>query len=86
MKGLFLPILSLQNPDNPLIKEAVLSAIPSIIDKLVFDAPIDIKNIGITEYTILTDVSVKKLVRPVNKIFLLNPEKKPFIFNLTKIN
>ena len=49
IKGLFLPILSLQNPDSAFTSEAVLSAIPSISDKLVFDAPIDSRNIGITE-------------------------------------
>jgi len=56
-----------------LIKAEVLSAIPSINARLVFDAPIDIRNIGITEYTILTEVSVRKLVRPVNKILRLKP-------------
>jgi hypothetical protein len=29
--------------------EAVLSAIPSISDRLVFEAPIDKRNMGITE-------------------------------------
>ena len=32
---------------------------------VVLDAPIDNKNSGITLYTILVDVSVKKLVSPV---------------------
>jgi hypothetical protein len=75
MNGLFFPILSLQKPDNAFISEAVLSAMPSIRARLVLDAPIDKRNMGITEYTILTDVSVRKLVRPVNRIFLLNPKK-----------
>jgi hypothetical protein len=74
MNGLFLPVLSLQNPENALISEAVLSAIPSIIARLVFEAPIDIRNMGITEYTIFTEVSVRKLVRPVKKILGLNPK------------
>ena len=50
---------------------AVLSAMPSINARLVLEAPIDIRNIGITEYTILTEVSVRKLVNPVKRIFLL---------------
>jgi hypothetical protein len=41
--------LSLQKPDSALIRAAVLSAIPSIKARLVFDAPIDIRNIGITD-------------------------------------
>lgn len=73
MNGLFLPILSLQKPEKAFISEAVLSAIPSISERLVFDAPIDIRNIGITEYTIFTEVSVRKLVNPVNRTFLSKP-------------
>jgi len=69
MKGLFFPILSLQNPEKAFTREAVLSAIPSIRARLVFEAPIDIRNMGMTEYTILTEVSVRKLVIPVKKIF-----------------
>jgi len=78
---LFFPILSLQNPDKVLTRDAVLSAMPSIKERLVLDAPIESKNIGITEYTILADVSVRKLVRPVKKIFLLKPKSLLF-FNL----
>lgn len=73
MNGLFLPILSLQYPENALIKDAVLSAIPSISDIEVFDAPIDIRKRGITLYIIFVDVSVKKLVNPVKKTFLCKP-------------
>jgi len=73
MNGLFFPILSLQKPENDFNNDAVLSAIPSIKDKLVLLAPIDKRNIGITEYNIFTDVSERKLVNPVKKIFLLNP-------------
>jgi hypothetical protein len=36
--------------------DAVLSAIPSIKDIIVLDAPIDNKKIGITLYTILVEV------------------------------
>ena len=49
MKGLFFPILSLQYPEKALSSEAVLSAMPSMSERLVLDAPIDIKNMGITE-------------------------------------
>jgi hypothetical protein len=49
INGLFFPILSLQNPDKDFIREAVLSAIPSISERLVFEAPIERRNIGITE-------------------------------------
>ena len=69
----FLPILSLQYPEIAFNKDAVLSAIPSINDIVVLDAPIDNKNRGITLYTILVDVSVKKLVSPVKKAFFSNP-------------
>ena len=65
IKGLFLPILSLQYPEIAFNNEAVLSAIPSIKDIVVLDAPIDNKKRGITLYTILVDVSVKKLVSPI---------------------
>ena len=87
MNGLFLPILSLQNPDKAFIRDAVLSAIPSIRARLVLEAPIDSRNMGITEYTILTEVSVRKLVSPVNRIFLLNPKNvlsSSFIITLFK--
>jgi hypothetical protein len=40
---------------------------------VVYDAPIDNKNSGITLYTILVDVSVKKLVSPVKKAFFSKP-------------
>jgi hypothetical protein len=40
---------------------------------VVYDAPIDNKNSGITLYTILVDVSVKKLVNPVKKAFFSKP-------------
>ena len=73
MNGLFLPILSLQYPEIAFNKDAVLSAIPSINEIAVLDAPIDNKNRGITLYTILVDVSVKKLVSPVKKAFFSNP-------------
>src|SRR5665648_565743 len=46
IKGLFLPILSLHQPDNALRTEAVLSAIPSINEISVFVAPKVIKNNG----------------------------------------
>ena len=49
MKGLFFPILSLQKPDRAFIREAVLSAMPSISPRLAFDAPIDIRKRGMTE-------------------------------------
>jgi hypothetical protein len=74
IKGLFLPILSLQNPETAFIREAVLSAMPSIRDICVFDAPIDRRKSGMTLYTILDDVSVKKLVSPVKKMFLSKPK------------
>jgi hypothetical protein len=83
MNGLFLPILSLQYPENALNKDAVLSAIPSINDIVVFDAPIDNKKRGITLYTILVDVSIKKLVNPVKKIFFLNPNILSFFISET---
>ena len=73
MNGLFLPILSLQYPEIAFNNDAVLSAIPSIKEIVVFDAPIDNRNSGITLYTILVDVSVKKLVNPVKKAFFSNP-------------
>ena len=41
---------------------------------VVFDAPIAIKKSGITLYTILVDVSVKKLVNPVKKMLRSNPK------------
>ena len=44
INGLFLPILSLQSPDNAFSIDAVLSAIPSINDNVVLDAPIEIRN------------------------------------------
>jgi hypothetical protein len=66
--------LSLQKPDKPFKREAVLSATPSISERVVFDAPIDNKKSGITLYTILVDVSVRKLVRPVKKIFRSRPK------------
>jgi len=81
MKGLFFPILSLQKPETAFNREAVLSAIPSIIDKVVLDAPMDKRKSGITLYTIFVDVSVKKLVRPVKKTFLSNP--KYFLLSIT---
>lgn len=49
MNGLFFPILSLQKPDIALTSDAVLSATPSISPRLALEAPIDIKNIGMTE-------------------------------------
>jgi len=64
IKGLFLPILSLQNPEKAFSNDAVLSAMPSMSDMVVFDAPIDNKNSGITLYNIFDEVSVKKLVKP----------------------
>lgn len=73
INGLFLPILSLQYPEKALIKDAVLSAIPSIRDIEVFDAPNDSRKSGITLYNIFVDVSVKKLVNPVKKTFLCKP-------------
>ena len=44
------------------MSEAVLSAMPSMSERLVLDAPMDIRNMGMTEYTILTEVSVRKQV------------------------
>ena len=73
MKGLFLPILSLQYPEKALNNDAVLSAMPSINDMDVLEAPSDNKNRGITLYIILIDVSVKKLVNPVKNTFFSNP-------------
>jgi hypothetical protein len=73
INGLFFPILSLQKPVRVFTIAAVLSATPSISERLVFEAPIESRNIGITAYTIFTDVSVRKLVNPVKKIFLLKP-------------
>ena len=73
MNGLFLPILSLQYPETAFKNEAVLSAMPSINEIAVLDAPIDSKNRGMTLYTILVDVSVKKLVNPVKKGFRCIP-------------
>jgi len=73
MKGLFFPILSLKYPENALKNAAVLSAIPSISDIEVLEAPIDSKKSGITLYTILVDVSVKKLVIPMKNTFLFSP-------------
>ncbi|GAB1454606.1 hypothetical protein MASR2M47_46620 [Draconibacterium sp.] len=80
INGLFLPILSLQYPETTFNNDAVLSAIPSIKDIVVLDAPIDNKNMGITLYTILVEVSVKKLVSPVKKAFLSNPNIFLFSF------
>ena len=74
INGLFFPILSLQYPERAFNKEAVLSAIPSIKAIDVLGAPIDNKNKGITLYTILLEVSVKKLVSPVKKGFLFKPK------------
>jgi len=54
---------------------------PSIIEMVVFDAPIDIRKSGITLYTILVEVSVKKLVRPVKKTFLSRPNILVFFTN-----
>jgi len=73
MNGLFFPILSLQYPDIAFNNDAVLSAIPSIKDIVVLDAPMDNKNSGITLYIIFVDVSVKKLVNPVKKAFFSIP-------------
>jgi hypothetical protein len=73
MKGLFLPILSLHQPDKALITEAVLSAIPSIKESSVLEAPRDNKNMGMTAYIILVVVSVRKLVIPMKKTFLCIP-------------
>ena len=73
MNGLFLPILSLQYPEIAFNKEAVLSATPSINEIVVLEAPIDNKKRGITLYTILADVSVKKLVSPVKNAFGCSP-------------
>ena len=56
--------------------DAVLSAMPSINEIVVLEAPIDIKNSGMTLYIILVDVSVKRLVSPVKKTF----RSKPNIF------
>jgi len=74
INGLFLPILSLQKPERDFIKAAVLSAMPSIRDRLVLEAPKESRNMGITEYTILVEVSVSRLVNPVKKTFLLTPK------------
>ena len=49
MKGLFRPILSLQKPEVVFASAAVLSAMPSITESVVFDAPIDTKKSGIIE-------------------------------------
>ena len=54
-------------------KQKLDLSIPSIKEIVVFDAPIDNRNSGITLYTILVDVSVKKLVNPVKKAFFSNP-------------
>lgn len=65
MKGLLRPILSLHRPETAFSMEAVLSAMPSIREMVVFEAPIDIRKSGITLYTIFVDMSVKRLVSPV---------------------
>jgi len=74
INGLFFPILSLRYPEIAFSKDAVLSAIPSIKEIVVLDAPIDNKKRGITLYIIFVDVSVKKLVNPVKKTFRSNPK------------
>jgi hypothetical protein len=48
---------------------------------VVLVAPIDIKNSGMTLYTILVDVSVKKLVSPVKKTLRSNPKNLLAIAN-----
>lgn len=65
MKGLLRPILSLHRPETAFRMDAVLSAIPSIREMVVFEAPIDMRKSGMTLYTIFVDMSVKRLVSPV---------------------
>jgi len=48
MKGLFFPILSLQYPERTFRSEAVLSAMPSIREIVVFEAQSERRNNGIT--------------------------------------
>ena len=86
MNGLFLPILSLQYPETAFNNDAVLSAIPSIREIVVLDAPIDNKNSGITLYTILVDVSVKKLVNPVKNAFFSIPSIFLFSFIISVVS
>ncbi|GHS89981.1 hypothetical protein FACS1894201_11310 [Bacteroidia bacterium] len=79
MNGLLRPILSLQKPEKAFNSEAVLSAMPSMSDKTLLDAPIDIKNNGITLYSIFVDTSIKKLVNPIKKTLRSNPNIVGFL-------